>query len=168
MLELAPGFAWIGSTPALVALAIATLVEVGAYYVPLVDNLLDTVASPLAVVAGTVLAAAVIADLDPLLKWSLAIIAGGGTAALVQANTVAARLASSATTGGVGNPVVSTAELGGAAGVATLSVLAPAVVVVVLVATVVLWTLRPRPKRTAPPARIPAAPCAPSPPLDAE
>ena len=83
-LDLSSGFAWIGSTPAVVCFGTATLLEVLAYYVPVIDNLLDSVATPAAVVAGVVVAAAVMTDIDPWLKWTLATVAGGGLAAAVQ------------------------------------------------------------------------------------
>ena len=111
-LALAQPFQWMGTYPALVTFSVATALEVGAYYVPWIDNLLDTVATPAAVVAGTVVSASVFTDISPFLKWSLAAIAGGGTAGAIQTGTVLARAASSATTGGLGNAMVATGELG--------------------------------------------------------
>ena len=58
-LDLAPGMAWIGSGMALLAFATATAVEVAAYYVPWLDNALDALAAPAAVIAGVVATAAV-------------------------------------------------------------------------------------------------------------
>jgi len=130
---LASGFEWIGTPPALIVFGIATVVEVLAYYIPWLDNLLDTVATPVAVVAGVVIAASVVGDISPFLKWTLAAIAGGGVAAAVQASTVAVRGASTVTTGGVGNPVVSTGELGGSLVTSVLSVVVPVVAVALVV-----------------------------------
>ncbi len=124
-LELAPEFDWIGTTPALVGFAVAAALEVGAYLVPLLDNALDALAAPAAAVAGTVLTASSIVDLSPWLKWSLAIVAGGGIAGTVQLFTSVTRLTSTATTGGLANPAVSTAEAGGSAGVSLLAVATP-------------------------------------------
>lgn len=123
--ELAAGFDWIGSTPALITFSVATVLEVGAYYIPWLDNLMDSMASPVAVVAGTVVTASVVTDVSPLMQWTMAIVAGGGAAAAVQATTVVARGASSAGTGGLGNPVVATAELGGSLFMSVLSVFIP-------------------------------------------
>src|SRR5262245_24412388 len=109
-LELNQGFAWLGTPTSLIAFAVASVVESGAYYVPWLDHLLDTIASPAAVVAGAILFAASAVKLDPFWLWSLAIIAGGGSAALVQGGTILARLASTTTTGGLANFVVSTVE----------------------------------------------------------
>lgn len=142
-LTLAPGFEWMGTHYALVAFAAATLLEVTAYYVPWLDNFLDTMATPAAVVAGAVITASVMGDMSPFLRWTLAVIAGGGTAAAVQAATVALRGASAVTTGGLGNPVVSTGELGGSAVVATLAVVLPiAAVALVVIMSVFLVRLR--------------------------
>ncbi|MEZ4833063.1 MAG: DUF4126 domain-containing protein, partial [Caldilineaceae bacterium] len=87
-LDLAPGFEWIGAYPALLAFGVATVIEIAAYYVPWLDNLLDSIATPAAIVAGAVITASVVGDVSPLLRWSLAAIAGGGVAATVQAGTV--------------------------------------------------------------------------------
>ncbi len=65
---------------ALTLLGVAAIVEILAYYIPGVDNLLDTIATPAAFVAGTMVSAAVITDMPPLVKWATAVIAGGGIA----------------------------------------------------------------------------------------
>ena len=124
-LELTPDMAWLGSDAALVALATATVLEVSAYYVPWLDNLLDTVATPTAIVAGVIAWAAVTPELSPLLRWTLAIVAGGGAAGLVQSGTALLRLHSSAFSGGFGNPVLATGELAGSVSLSVLAVLAP-------------------------------------------
>jgi hypothetical protein len=124
-LEPSPEFAWLGSTAAVVAFAVATALEVAAYYVPWLDHALDTLASPAAVVAGTVVMASMAVEVDPFVRWTLAIIAGGGVAATVQTGTVAARGASFSFSGGLTNPAVSTMELGGAVVTSALAVLSP-------------------------------------------
>lgn len=142
-LPLAFGFEWIGTTPAIVAFAVATAVEVAAYYVPWLDNLLDVLAPPLVVTAGIVAMASVITDLPPLLKWSLAVIAGGGAASLLHGATAAARAASTLTTGGGANFVLATAELAGSFLTSLLAILVP---FLALVAAFVLgmWLFRRR------------------------
>lgn len=109
-LTLTPSFAWLGTWAAFSAFATATVLEIGAYYVPWLDNLLDTLATPAAVVAGTIVTASLVGNMNPFLKWSLAIIAGGGTAGVIQTGTALLRGASSATTGGYGNFLVATLE----------------------------------------------------------
>ena len=90
-LPLADNFAWLGTPSALIMLGVAALVEVIAYYVPGVDNLLDSLATPAALIAGTVVSAAVMTDLPPMVKWTAAVIAGGGVAGLTQAVTAMLR-----------------------------------------------------------------------------
>jgi hypothetical protein len=109
-LALTGSFAWLGSTPALVLFSVATLLEIGAYYVPWLDNALDAIAAPVAIAAGVIAAAAVVTGVDPMLKWTLAAIAGGGAAAAVHGATSLVRGTSTATTGGLGNFVVSSVE----------------------------------------------------------
>lgn len=118
-------FAWVAATPALTMLAAAALIETAAYYVPLLDNLLDTIAAPVAVIAGIAVSAAVMTDVPPMLKWTLAIIAGGGAAGLTQGATTLLRGVSTAATAGIGNPVVATGEFVAAIAVSVLAILAP-------------------------------------------
>ncbi|MBI5472364.1 MAG: DUF4126 domain-containing protein [Ignavibacteriae bacterium] len=142
-LTLASGFEWIATLPALSAFGVATIVEILGYYIPWVDHLLDVIATPTAVVAGTLAMASTIVGLSPFLQWTLAIVAGGGVAGLIQAFTGITRVASTATTGGVANPLVSTAEAGSAATISLLAVLVPllAATIVVLVAVFATRTL---------------------------
>ncbi len=109
-IHLAKSFAWIGSYPAMMALGVATLFEIAAYYIPWLDNVLDSAAVPIATIAGIFVTASVVADIDPFWRWTLAVIAGGGMAASTQLATTKARVVSSATTGGFANPVLATVE----------------------------------------------------------
>jgi hypothetical protein len=131
-LTLAPGFEWIGSMPALVAFGSATLLEVGAYYIPWLDHALDSVATPAAVAAGVVASASVLTDLPPLLKWTVALLGGGGVAGLTQGATVLLRLKSGLLTGGFGNALVATVELLGAAGTVILALTLPLLALVLV------------------------------------
>jgi hypothetical protein len=132
-LELTADMTWLGSDGALVALATATVLEVFAYYVPWLDNLLDTIATPTAVAAGAVVWAAVTPELSPLLRWTLAVVAGGGAAGLVQSSTALLRLKSSSFTAGLANPVLATAELAGSLTLSVVAVLVPVVAAVLVV-----------------------------------
>src|SRR5262244_2609398 len=124
-LSLGDGFAWLGTPAALTMLGAAALAEIAAYYIPGVDNLLDTLATPAAFVAGTIVSAAVMTDLPPMVKWTAAVIAGGGVAGLTQGVTAILRAKSTVLTGGLGNLVIATAELGGALLVSLLTLVAP-------------------------------------------
>jgi len=137
VVPLTPSFDWLASGPGITVLAAASLVEVGAYYVPLVDNLLDLVAAPLAILAGIVLTAAVTTELPPELRWAAAVIAGGGAAGIVQALTSLTRLKSTAFTGGTANPVLATFELAGSVVTAIVAIVLPVVALLVVAAVVV-------------------------------
>lgn len=136
-LPLGDSFAWLGTPSALTMLGVAALAEILGYYILGVDNLLDTLATPAAFVAGTVVSAAVITDLSPMVKWTTAVIAGGGVAGLTQSVTAVLRAKSTVLTGGVGNPVIATAELGGALLISLLALAAP--LAALLVVVVFLW-----------------------------
>lgn len=140
-LQLAPGWEWIGSTPAIIAFAVAAILEVVAYYVPWLDNFLDTVATPAAVVAGIVATAAVVSGMSPFLTWTLAAIAGGGAAGMIQSGTVLLRGMSSITTMGMGNFAVSSSELAGSFFLSILAFFMP-IVTLLLVAFLVMWIWR--------------------------
>ncbi len=118
---LSPGLAWIGTYPATIAFGVAAIVEVLAYYIPVVDNLLDMIEIPTAIAVGTILTAANLGDIDPVLQWTLAAIAGGGTAGIIESATSVTRLASTSMTGGIGNIFLATLE---ALSAAVLSILA--------------------------------------------
>lgn len=131
-LELGHGFAWIGSTAALVAFSAATLLEIAGYYIPWVDNLLDAIATPTAIVAGMMVTASAVTDMDPFFRWTLAIVGGGGTAAVFQGMTATARHVSSFTTGGLGNPVLATMEAGSSALLSVLAIVMPVVAMLLI------------------------------------
>lgn len=132
-LPLSEELAWLGTLPAMLMLGVAAAIEVAAYYVPGVDHVLDAVATPLALVAGTVLAAAAMTDLPPLVKWTTAIVAGGGVAGLTHGASALLRAKSAATTGGLGNPVVATGELGGSVLVSILAIAAPVIALALVI-----------------------------------
>jgi hypothetical protein len=140
-LHLSSGFAWIGSSYATVAFSTATIVEILGYYIPWLDHVLDVVATPAAVIAGTITTASLVTDISPFLKWTLALIAGGGIAGLVQGATVGLRATSSASTAGMGNPLVSTLELVGSIVTALLALLAP-ILCLALIALLCIFVMR--------------------------
>lgn len=124
-LTLSGSFEWISSTPALITFATATVLAIGAYYIPFLDNALDAAAAPAAVTAGGVTTASQVGDMDPLLGWSLAIVGGGGAAGTVQGLTTVARQFTSLATGGFGNPLLSTIEAGASLVMTVLAIVVP-------------------------------------------
>ena len=140
-LPLGDGFQWLASTAALVTLGTAAVFETLAYYIPGVDHVLDVIASPATLAAGVVASAAVMIDVPPSVMWPVAIIAGGGAAGLTKGSTALLRAKSSALTGGLANPVVSTVETVGATGVALFAIVLPILTLVAVVA-VLYWATR--------------------------
>lgn len=133
VIPLGETFEWVGTIPAMVALGLASLLEIGAYYIPWVDNLLDTAAVPLATLAGTGVMAASVVDLSPMLTWGLAIIAGGGTAGVIKSASAGTRLVSTASTAGVGNPAVSTIETGTSIVLIFLAIVIPVLAIIAVI-----------------------------------
>lgn len=163
-MDVADNFAWLAQPEATFALGIATFLEVSAYYVPWLDNLLDTIATPLAIVMGTVVAATqffdlpLVAEQSSTFGWALAAIAGGGTAAIVQLITVAFRAISTGLTGGLGNFIVATLEAIAALVFTVLAILVPLIATTLLIALVCMLAVliqrnyqRLKPKRPARP-----------------
>jgi hypothetical protein len=146
-LAVSGSFEWIGSTPALVVFAVATGLEIGGYYIPWLDHLLDSVATPTAVVAGVIASASVITGMDPLLKWTVAAIVGGAVAGTVQAATGLTRGVSLISTGGLANPLVSSAEAVGAVAMSTMAIFVPLAAAVLLVFAIAILLLRRRGRR---------------------
>ncbi|MBW4461118.1 MAG: DUF4126 domain-containing protein [Nodosilinea sp. WJT8-NPBG4] len=137
-LELTSGIIWLGSSTAFVSLSIALVVEILAYSVPWLDNVIDTVALPVAAVAGTLLMAIAANQLDPFAQWSVAIVAGGGAAATVKGLNGLTRLVSTATTGGATNLIIAGVELVGAIVISLLALVAPIVMFVLVLAFFIL------------------------------
>jgi hypothetical protein len=145
LLPVSEQFMWMTSGPVLMVVGLAALMEVGSYYVPLVDNLLDILATPAALAGGTVIVSSLLPEMNAAAQWGTAAILGGGTAGVVQGSTVLARGLSSASTGGLGNPAVSTGETGGSLLAVVLALLVPivfGVIVIVAVVSLVFWAIR--------------------------
>jgi hypothetical protein len=147
------GFSWIGSNPALIAFSIATVLEIGGYYIPWVDNLLDAIATPSAIVAGVLLSASTLVGIPPFFRWTFAIVGGGGAAAVFQGLTATARQLSTLSTGGLANPLLATGEAGGAVFLSVLAVTVPILAVLLLcglllLAFKLLFWRRPAPRPT--------------------
>lgn len=141
-IPLSSGFEWLGSTEAAIALAIATLLEISAYFIPIVDNLLDTIQVPIAVGIGTVITAATLGHTDPVLQWTLAAIAGGGTAGIMGTLASLTRLASTGITGGLGNFLIATIELVGSISLSILGITFPLWTAAIILSLLILAVMR--------------------------
>ncbi len=136
------GFQWLASWPAIVSFGTATLAEILAYYIPFIDNLLDTITTPMAVGGGTLLLTSVLPIDNEFLKWAAGFLFGGGAAATVQGGTVLLRLASTKLTAGTGNAVVATGEHAAAIGTSLLSLVIPLIIAAVLVLLIIYFVTR--------------------------
>jgi hypothetical protein len=136
--HLAPAMAWLGTGPAVATFAVAAVVEIAAYYIPGVDNLLDALTTPLALIAGTLAVAAPLWDLPPVVKWTTAVIAGGGAAGITQGISSMLRAKSTLATGGMANSVVATGELGGSVLLSVLALAMPVLAIAILLIGIVL------------------------------
>jgi hypothetical protein len=141
-LNLPTDFDWIETPQALIVFGVACLLEIAGYYIPWFDHLLDTVATPAAFVAGTVLTASVSPQLNPIIQWTLAVVAGGGTAGLTKGIMNLLRIGSSATSGGLTNPILATIELAIAAVLSVLAITVPLIAGVFVIVLLVLALLR--------------------------
>lgn len=143
IIPLTEEWSWVGSLSALIILGVASVVESLGYLVPVVDNALDTIAVPLAGVAGTLVMASTLTDFSPAMTWALAIVAGGGAAAAIKTTSAATRAVSTATTAGAANPVFGAAETTAAVGLSALAIFAPVFGVVAMALGVVflIWLL---------------------------
>lgn len=142
-IPMAESFAWLSSWTAIVCFGVAAVVEALAYYIPVVDNLLDTIATPVAVLAGALVSASTMVHLDPSWQWILGLMIGGGTAGIIQTGTSLLRLGSTKFTAGTGNAVVNTGEIGISLVGSILAVLLPVIVgiIVIIIVTIVLFYL---------------------------
>lgn len=130
-----------GKPNPIIALAIATLLEVAVYFIPVVDNFMDVIEVPAAAIAGTILTATVTSDLSPFLRWSLALIAGGTIAGGTEAVMGFTRLASTAVAGPVGNVAVSSAELASSTVISVLAIAVP-ILALILIAVLIFLAFR--------------------------
>lgn len=131
IVNLGGGFEWMGSWPAFAIFLTATVAEIGAYYIPVIDNALDTISVPLAAVAGTLLSVTFITDVPPMVQWTLGIIVGGGSAAVIKSGASMARLKSTAFTAGWANWIIATFEHVTSFVMSVLTVLLPIVMGVI-------------------------------------
>ncbi|MFO7622621.1 MAG: DUF4126 domain-containing protein [Bacteroidales bacterium] len=134
------GFQWLATWPAILCFGTATVAEILAYYIPFIDNLLDSLTTPLAIGAGTLLVTSVLPVDNDMLKWIMGFIIGGGAAATVQGGSVLTRLASTKMTAGTGNAVVATGEHAAAFGTSILSLFMPLVITAILI-VVIFWLI---------------------------
>jgi hypothetical protein len=134
VMHLPADMAWLSSWTSIICFATASIAEIGAYYIPFIDNLLDTISTPLSVATGTLLAFSIlpVSSQEPIVRWGLAFLAGGSTAGTIQLGTGLLRLLSSKTTVGTGNVVVASTENVAAISSSLLSFVIPVILALLL------------------------------------
>lgn len=131
--QFSDSFTWMGESTAMITFGVASVIEILAYYIPVVDNLLDTISVPLAAGAGTLISMSTMVEMEPFMQWTIALIAGGGVAGLIKGTGAATRALSTATTAGTGNSVVSTAETGASIGMMMMALFVPVLAVIAVI-----------------------------------
>lgn len=137
-LVLDDAFVWMGSTPALLCFGVAAIGEVLTYYIPFIDNVMDSIEMPLSIAAGTLLMTSVFPSDSEWMKWVMGFIIGGGAAATIQSGSAISRLMSSKITAGTGNWVFSTTEGISAVILSALAIFAPVFVAILMVVLIVV------------------------------
>jgi hypothetical protein len=141
MVSVSENFQWMTGNTTTIVLVVASVVEIASYYIAFIDNLLDSIALPASVVAGTLLTTQFLKIEDPTLQWGLGILAGGGVAGTIQAGTSLIRLGSTKFTGGIGNGFFSTFENILSMGISLVSLWIP-LIMGVLAILLVFWMLK--------------------------
>ena len=137
-IPMSDSFEWLSGLPTLITTGVATIIEIVAYYIPVVDNFLDTITIPLATIAGSILFASQFMELGTFSQWALALIAGGGTAATIASGFAGTRAASTATTAGIGNNIVATTETAGAGLMSVLAIFLPVIAFIFAIVLLIL------------------------------
>ena len=138
-ITIGPEFSWIFSFYTMIFLGVATITEMFAYFIPWVDNALDLIATPAAVIAGGFASFVMMSDLPPFVQWGVAIVGGSGGAGLIQTSTAGIRVGSTAMTGGFANSIVTFFENFAAIILPIIAVIAPFVAIVLIILCVFIF-----------------------------
>jgi hypothetical protein len=150
-IELGAKFDWLTSDTAIIVLIIASVTEIIADKIPAVDHFLDSVGTFVRPIAATIGTASVLtgADVDPTIAAVGALIIGTPTSLGFHTLKAGTRVASTATTFGCANPVLSLIEDVFSVGLTVVSLFAPLLVPLVLAAlALLLWWLFRRARAT--------------------
>lgn len=110
LVQLDTSWNWIGNDWVVAVLFLAAIIEIFGNLIPWVDNLLDILATPTSIMAGTILSASCLSDISPGLQWILSVTSGVLITGGFQLTTISLRGMSSVFTGGLANPIFSIIE----------------------------------------------------------
>ncbi len=153
VLELGAHFQFLATNKALLIFAIATLIEIAGDKIPAVDHALDALSTVLRPAAGSLLAASVMWRIsDPLTAIVLGVAVGTPSSLVPHAAKSTLRVASTAFTAGLANPLLSILEDLATLSLFVVAILLPMMVVafVGLIGLLLLRRALQRPRATAP------------------
>lgn len=111
LIHLNEHLSWLGTTPVVVILLFATLFEVVAYFISGLDNVMDSIDTPIAVIAGILIIFSAVPVQNPAIHWVLAIVVGGVISGIIKSIKALIRGALTVFTGGIGNWILALLEL---------------------------------------------------------
>lgn len=148
-LALNGSFTWLTSDVALIVLIVASIIEIVADKIPAVDHALHAAGVIIRPLAATLAAASVLKGLDPAVAALVGLVIGAPTSFGFHALKSGTRVASSATTLGCANPVISLFEDAVSFVMAAAAILLPIAVPLILAAVVIAaWLVMRRMRRT--------------------
>ena len=127
-------FAWLTSDAAMITLIVACVVELIADKIPAVDHFLDSFGTVIRPLAGALASASVLTGVDPMVAGMVGLIVGAPTSLGLHTLKAGTRVASTATTFGCANPILSLIEDVLSFVMSVIAIVAPIVVPVVLLA----------------------------------
>jgi len=133
VVELAAPFDQLSSTAGLVLLALLTTADFVGDKIPLVDHVLHLLGTVIAPVSGAILFTGQ-TGLETDLPTLAAVLLGGVTAGTIHAGRSTVRPVSTATTGGLGNPVLSLTEDAGSLVLVVIAFVLPFVALLLVIA----------------------------------
>lgn len=146
--ELGTKFEWLTSDAALIALIVACILEIIGDKIPAVDHFLDAAGTFLRPIAGALASASVLTGLDPKVAAILGIIVGAPTSFGLHTLKAGTRMASTATTFGCANPIISLIEDVISFALSIVAIFTPVIVPVALaILVLVLWRVMRRVRR---------------------
>lgn len=148
LVSVGENFAWLGSWLAIAVLGGATITEIVAYYVPVVNHALDVAKIPIAAIAGAITASAAMSgEISPIVRWVTAVIVGGTSAAAVSTAMAGTRAIAGALSGDtIGTWLVNTGEWLLAICTSFLTAIAPILIgllciILVIIGSVLAWKI---------------------------
>jgi hypothetical protein len=137
--QLAPAIHWLSSDPALIIFGLASMIEIAADKIPVVDHGLDMVQTFAGPAAGALVSFSPFVDIAPPFALALAIMTGATIAGGVHAVAATSRVKSTLATAGLANPVLSFVEDAMAVSSLVIAIFAPLLVLLPILFIIWFW-----------------------------